>query len=79
MSHQGDFVGYRLSRQYKLYKPDTNALGVHTSVKFFEDWSGGPLLNALAEPGEWEVDVADSDYGPDDDDDDAGNSDNQER
>ena len=45
MFHQGVFVGYRSSRQYKVYNPDTKAAGVHTSVKFFEDWPGGPLLN----------------------------------
>ena len=65
VSHQGILVGFRSSRQYKVHNPDTKTVGVHTSVKFFEDWPGGPLLNAPVEPGEWELDVADSDYEPD--------------
>lgn len=67
VSHQGVLVGFQSSRQYKVYNSDTKAVGVHTSVKFFEDWPGGPLLSAPAEPGEWEIDTADSDYEPDQD------------
>ena len=77
VSHQGILVGFQSSRQYKVYNPDTKTVGVHTSVKFFEDWPGGPLLNTPAEPGEWEIDTADSDYEPDQDsDNDVDNLDN---
>lgn len=44
-------------------------MAVHTSVKFFKGWPGGLLLSAPAEPEKWEVDTADSDYEPDQDND----------
>ena len=67
VSHQGILVGFQSSRQYKVYISNTRAVGVLTSVKIFEDWPGGSLLNAPAEPREWEIDTADSDYEPDQD------------
>lgn len=80
VSHQGVLVGFQSSRQYKVYNPNTRTVGVHTSVKFFEDWPGGPLLSAPAEPGEWEVDTADPDYEPDQDsNDNVDNSDSTKR
>lgn len=42
---------------------------VHTSVRFFEDWPGGLLLNAPGEPNKWEIDTADSNYELDQDND----------
>ena len=65
VSFQGVFVGYHSSKQYRIYNPKTKKIGWHSSLDFFEDWPGGPLLNVPTESGTWEIDTIDSDYEPD--------------
>ena len=65
VSQQGIFVGYHSSKQYLVYDPKKKAVGWHTSIQFFEDWPGGPLLDTPAEPGVWELKTGGSDYEPD--------------
>ena len=65
VSQQGIFVGYHSSKQYRVYGPKKKAVGWYTSIQFFEDWPGGPLLDTPAEPGVWEVEIGGSDYEPD--------------
>ena len=51
VSFQRVFVGYHSSKQYRIYNPKTKKIGWHSSLDFFEDWPGGPLLNVPTESG----------------------------
>ena len=51
VSFQGIFVGYHSSKQYRVYNPVTKKIGWHAAPEFFEDWPGGPLLNAPSRAG----------------------------
>ena len=62
VSFQGVFVDYRSSHQHRIYNQFKKTINWHSSLKFFEDWPGGPILNTPTESGLWEMEAGDSDY-----------------